>query len=298
MNTLAAKISDTLIDEIVGAVGLPKTQRTHAIFSHLFGHISDRLGVIGEKFDRISVEEGFPAASRYALTHFCHPTQVHGAENIPEKGPLMVISNHPGTYDSLVLFASLERHNIRCVTSVIPPLDALPNARQYFLFTPSEDVRERMLVLRRAINHLKDGGALVYFPAGHREPDPAVYSGGAESLKQWMDVFGAFFKYVEGLRMLPVIVSGVISEKWAKHPIAWIRKKQIDKQRLAEFGQVMSQLIKPGKLMITPRISFGPSFSLTDLQEDVGSGGVFNAAIKRVKDLFRESSANFGDFVI
>jgi hypothetical protein len=296
MNTLAAQISDSLIDEIVGAVGLPKTHRTHAIFGHLFKKITNRMGVIGAKFDQISEEEGFPAASQYALTHFCRPAQVHGAEHIPHQGPLMVISNHPGTYDSLVLFASLEGHNIRCVTSVIPPLEALPHAHQYFLFTPGEDVRGRMLVLRRAINHLRDGGALVYFPAGHREPDPAVYSGGEESLDQWMDVFGAFFKHVEGLRILPAIVSGVISEKWAKHPIAWIRKKQIDKQRLAEFGQVMSQLIRPGKLMLTPRISFGPSFSLADLQEEGGSGGVFEAVIERVRVLFEESSAYFGDF--
>jgi hypothetical protein len=34
---------------------------------------------------------------------------------------------------------------------------------------------------------------------------------------------------MDGLKILPIIISGVISPKWAKHPIIWLRKKQIDK---------------------------------------------------------------------
>jgi len=297
MNTMVAHLSESLIDEIVAAVGLPTTRLTHTVFWRLFRNITDRLAYIGASFDQISEEKGLPAASAWALTHFCNDLKVHGAENIPDQGPLLVVSNHPGTYDSLALFANLEGHKIRCVTSVIPPLDLLPNARQYFLFTPRKDSQERMLVLRRAIRHLQKGGTLVYFGSGHRDPDPMVYSGAGRSIDHWLNVFDTFFKYVKDLRVLPTIVSGVVSSEWVKHPITRLRKKQIDKQRLAEFGQVITQLRKPGKLMLTPRISVGEDFSEQDLRKIVGPGKLLRPVIKRVKALFQESSSYFGDFL-
>lgn len=296
MDNLVAHLSESLIDEIVAAVGLPTTTLTHTIFWHLFRKITDRLAYLGASFDQIIKERGLPAASAWALTHFCNDMQVHGADLIPDQGPLLVVSNHPGTYDALAIYANLEGHNTRSVSSVIPFLDLLPNARQCFLFTPRDNVRERMLVLRRAIKHLQEGGTVIYFGSGHRDPDPTVYPGAEGAIDHWLSVFDTFFKYVKDLKLLPMIVSGVVSPKWVNHPITWFRRKQIDKQRLSEFCQVITQLRKPGSLMMTPRISVGVPFSEHDLRQVVGSGKLHHAVIERAKILFRESSSYFGDF--
>jgi hypothetical protein len=112
-----------------------------------------------------------------------------------------------------------------------------------------------------------------------------------------LDSFDSFFRYVKGLQILPVIMAGMISPKWAKHPITWLRKKQIDKQRLAEFGQVITQLRRPGRLMLTPKISIGPPFTEADLRQVVGQGRLYPAVIARGKALFRETSAYFGNFI-
>ena len=177
MDTLAATLSESLVDELVGAVGLPKNRLTHWIFWRLFRRITDQLADLGAPYDRITQEKGFPAGNAWALTNFCDDLQVQHVERIPRHGPLLVVSNHPGTYDSLAIFSLLEGHHIRCVASVIPYLDLLPNVREHFLFTPKDDLRERMLVFRRAIQHLQGGGTLVFFGSGHRDPDPAVYPG-------------------------------------------------------------------------------------------------------------------------
>ena len=296
MDTLVANLSDSLVGELITAVGLPKTRLTQAIFGGLFPKVRNRLAEIGITFDQITKEKGLPAASAGVLTHFCDDYQIHGAERIPAQGPLLVASNHPGTYDSMVLFANLKGHKIRIVASEIPALHLLPHARHHFLFTPRDDSRERMLVLRKLIRHLREGGTLVYFPAGHREPDPTVYPGSEASIDKWLNVFDTFFNYVQDLKVLPTIVSGVVSADWAKHPITWLRKKPIDRHRLADFGQVISQLGHPGRLMMTPRVSFGDPFSEQELRREVGTGPLFQVVIERAKALWRESRAYFGDY--
>jgi len=76
-----------------------------------------------------------------------------------------------------------------------------------------------------------------------------------------------------------------------------LRHKQIDKLRLAEFGQVITQLRKPGKLMMRSRIFIGKPFSEGDLRREVGTGSLNEAVIARARGLYRESSAFFGDFL-
>lgn len=296
METLIKNLSESLIDEIVAAVGLPTTKFNHDIFGMLFRKIIDRLAYLGVTFDQIGGEKGLPAASAWGLTNFCDGVKVHGLENIPEKGPLLVVSNHPGAYDGLVLYSQLVGHTIRSISSEIPFLDLLPNARQFFLFAPRDDVRERMVVMRNAVNHLRAGGAVVYFGSGHRDPDPVVYPDAISYIDNWLDSFDSFFKYVKDLQILPVIMGGMISPKWVNHPITRLRRKQIDKQRLAEFGQVITQLQKPGKLMLTPQISFGPAFTESDLRQEVGQGRLYPAVVARAKALFRESRSYFDNF--
>jgi hypothetical protein len=296
MDTFVSYLSDSLVDEVVGAVGLPKTPLTHSLFGRLCRKVTDRLAYLGSTFDQITKDKGLPTASAWALTHFCEAPQVHGAKQVPGHGPLLVASNHPGAYDSLVLFANLEGHRIKCVASEIAFLKLCPHVREHLLFAPRDNARERMLVLRNAIQHLQGGGTLVYFGSGHRDPDPVVYPGAERAYDHWLDVFDTFFKYVKNLKVMPTVVSGVVSADWAKHPITWLRNKQIDQQRLAEFGQVITQLLRPGQLMIKPRISIGKYFSEDDLRQVVGRGALLQGVIERSKALFRESGAYFGDF--
>jgi hypothetical protein len=80
-------------------------------------------------------------------------------------------------------------------------------------------------------------------------------------------------------------------------PIAWLRIKQIVKQRQAEFSQVISQLRKPGKLMMTPRRSIGEPFTGGDLKKEVGTGSLYDAVFERARGLYRESGAYFAEYL-
>lgn len=287
-------LSESLVNELVGAVALPKTPFWHSLTWKLFRKVTDRLATLGVTFDRAVGREGLPIGSAWALTNFCTDIPVRGAEHIPLTGPLLVVSNHPGAYDGLVIFSKLVRKDVHWISSEIPFLDKLPRVREHILFASRTDTLNRVSVMRSAIRHLQSGGALVYFGAGHRDPDPAVYPDAGKMMVNWLEGIDFFFKHVPGLRMLPTVVSGVVSEKWARHPITLLRRKQIDKQRLSEFGQVITQLLNPGKHLISPFISFGPSASEADLRRETNGASLLPAIIAREKSLLIEHCQSYG----
>lgn len=294
MDLEIATLSESLVDELVGAVALPKTPFWHNLFWRLFRKITDRLSTLGITFDRIVGSEGLPAGSAWALTNFCTPISVNGVENIPPSGPLLVVSNHPGAYDGLVIFSQLIRKDIQWISSEIPFFEHLPNTRRHMLFASRSNALNRMTVMRAAIRHLQSGGALVYFGAGHRDPDPASYPDSGKMMDNWLEGIDFFFKHVPGLHLLPTVVSGVVSTRWARHPIALLRRKQIDKQRLSEFGQVITQLLKPGKFLVSPAISFGQPISGSALFDRSSAEKILPMVITHEKALLVDHCVRFG----
>jgi hypothetical protein len=302
MDTEIAALSESLVDELVGAVALPKTAFWHNLIWRIFRGVTDRLSTIGMTFDRLLESDGLPKASEWVLTLFCNPISGRGIEHIPLTGPLLVVSNHPGAYDALVIFSKLGRKDIHLISSEIPFLEKLPHVRERFHFTSRTVTFNRAAVMRDAIRQLRSGGALVYFGAGHRDPDPAVYPESGKMMDNWLEGIDFFFKHVPNLRLLPTVVSGVVSAKWARHPITLLRRKQIDKQRLSEFGQVITQLLRPEKFMVSPSISFGPSASEADLRRETQTlrqaqgkaESLLPAIIAREKTLLVEHCQSFG----
>jgi hypothetical protein len=294
MDAEISALSESLVDELVTVLGLPKTVFWHNLFWRMSRGITDRLAALGVTFDRLVDSDGLPAGSAWALTDFCTPVRARGAENIPLEGPLLVVSNHPGAYDGLVIFSKLVRKDIRWISSEIPFLDKLPHVREHILFASRMDTLNRMVIMRGAIRHLRAGGALVYFGAGHRDPDPAVYPDAGKMMDNWLEGIDFFFKHVPGLHLLPCVVSGVVSKKWASHPINWLRRKQIDKQRLSEFGQVITQLLFPHILKLSPAISFGQSAVESDLRLDSTGDKLLPAVIIREKALLIEHCLAYG----
>lgn len=294
MDTDITALSESLVNELVGAVGLPKTVFWHKLVWRLARKPTNRLAALGVAFDRLVDSDGLPNGSDWVLRSFCNPIPVSGAEHIPLTGPLLVVSNHPGAYDGLVIFSKLVRKDICWISSEIPFLEKLPRVCDHVLFASRTDPINRMSVMRSAIRHLQSGGVLVYFGAGHRDPDPAVYTGTAKQMDQWLEGIDFFFKHVPELRILPTIVSGVVSRKWAYHPITWLRRKEIDKHRLAEFGQVITQLLFPKKLMLSPMISFGPSATRSDLEGELKGDSLLPAIIGHEKALLTEHCRVYG----
>jgi hypothetical protein len=283
-------LGDTLIGEIFQAIGFAKTGLASRRLGGIFRKPADRLAFIGATADRMIAAQGFPAACAWMMSHWVKEVITAGAETVPQEGPLLVISNHCGAYDFLVIPAQLNRKDIAIIASNIPFLKNLPNACQHLFFT-TDKASDRMLAARRGMQHLRGGGALLLFGTGLIDPDPAVYPDADKHIENWSPSIDLFLRAVPESQVLISIASGILSSRWAYHPITQLRRIDWQKRRLAEFGQVIEQLLFPGKLYVSPRVSFAPPASTEVLRIESQGNRLLPAVIARGKALLARHQA-------
>jgi hypothetical protein len=263
------RLSEGIVDEIIHAVGLPRTPGWHRFFSPVFRQATRQLCWIGLTFDHLIAERGFSWAARWSLAHWCRGILARGQESIPAEGPLLVVSNHPGAYDVLVIASQLRRDDVGLVASDLPLLRGLPNLRRRIFSIPinMQDTFHRMSGLLSAVRYLRDGGAVLLMGSGTIDPDPAVYPGAAAHLQRWTRAVDVFLRFVPEASVVLSAVSHVVSPRWARHPLTWLQRDGMPRRRLAEFGQILQQLLRPGSLYVSPRLSFAGPLTADELGE-------------------------------
>jgi len=171
----------------------------------------------------------------------------------------VIASNHPASIDSIVISAHVNRADYKAIIGDIPFFEHLPHISQNAIFAPDpSNTMGRMQVIREALRHLNQGGALLIFPRGGIEADPEFMPNPDGEFNHWSRSLEIFLQHVPGLQILVTIASGVISPKAFHHPITWFRKARPDKQRLAFLYQLARQMLSGREIYgLTPRVTFG-----------------------------------------
>ena len=281
-------LRNSLIKEIINAVGLPNTVAMQRTFEQLFHKATGRLATIGITFDQLIVSDGFAKACEWALTNWCRDITARGKETVPQAGPLLVVSNHAGAYDSVVIASLLGRDDLKFIASDVAFLKNLPNTDKHFFYISEDNDHTRMAAARAGVRHLKSCGALLLFGTGLIDPDPSVYPNAEKDIESWSPSIDLFLRQVPEANVLVTIVSGIVSPKWAHHPITWLKRISWQKRRLAEFGQVIQQLFFPGQLYVSPQVSFAPPVTVETLRRESNSDRLLPAVIARGKSLLAE----------
>ncbi len=244
-------------DEVIRAMGLPVEGWSARYLHSIVGRATRRFSVLFAEVDRIVAEHGLPAGARWLLLKLVADFRVRGAENVPPVGPLIIASNHPGAVDSVALATTAGRSDLKIIASAVPFLRNLPHVGEHLIFLPRDDVRERMLVVRESIRHLQTGGALLLFARGSIDPDPAFMPEAEQELSAWSRSLEIFLRNVPQTQVVASIVSHVVQPTYMRHPLVWLRRTRIDRQRLAMMIQIIQEML--GKqLNLVPRVSFGP----------------------------------------
>ncbi|MFN8439905.1 MAG: hypothetical protein U0175_04000 [Caldilineaceae bacterium] len=250
-------------DDILGAIGLGELRRGRGLVKLLCRPPAQRFARQVLDFDCQVGESGLAVASVDMLKTLHNQLVIQGCEHIPAHGPLFFLSNHPGLTDTIALFASIARHDLRVLAADRPFLRALRNTSRYLIYLDEQKGQNRNAV-RQAVNHLKAEGALLTFPAGKIEPDPAVLPGAVEALQSWSKSIALFVRQVPTVRLVPVMVKGVLNPQAQRHPLRLLRRSQKDREWLA----AMLQILIPAYQSVTVQVRFAPPLQLAYLRQN------------------------------
>jgi putative hemolysin len=129
---------------------------------------------------------------------------------IPKEGPLVVVANHPhGLVDGMVMAEMVNRvrSDFKILTRSL--LTGIPEVEQFMIPVPfphEENARELGLLMRaESMQHLKDGGAIILFPAGKVAASETWFGPAIEP--EW-NPFTAKMVQRSGATVLPIRFTG------------------------------------------------------------------------------------------
>jgi len=284
---LVRRLTRYITDQIFLAFGLPAEGWARRWLWPVVWPPAHAFSELAARFDRKVAEEGLSAAMRWLLPRFVRSLWIKGRENVPQEGPLLVVSNHPGTVDSVAIAATLPRPDLKIVATGIPFLKELPVTRKHLIYA-TLDPHERMVTLRQSLQHLKQGGALLIFPSGRIDPDPLCLPGAEKALEHWSASVELFLRRLPQTRLLITMVSGVLEPGCMRNPLVRLRRLDWEQRRIAEFIQVIQQLLIPHRFSLSPRLTFAPPLPVSQLLAEARSGSLLTAVIQRARQVLSE----------
>jgi 1-acyl-sn-glycerol-3-phosphate acyltransferase len=272
INSMLDQLIDINLGDICDSLGVRRSTFTDAIFRTPAVRFAQQMTVFNERIGA----HGLRAASSWITSELAGRIDVRGIEHIPASGPLLVVSNHPGLTDTVDLFASIPRDDLRIVAAHRPFLAALPNLAPRLVFV-REDAGARMSAFRSIVAELKAGRAVLTFPAGRIEPDPAQRRDAArDSLASWNESTGLLARLAPETTIVPVIVRGVFDPAAYRHPLARIKRTLPDRERMAAMLQVMLPALQNN----TIRLDFGPPLHASQMAAAGDDAAAITARIR------------------
>jgi len=250
-------LTEINIVDFLDSAGLLRFQGTP--LRGLFRPAARRFALTAHEFDSRVGEHGLAQGSAWLMGQMTAGMRTSGLEHIPAQGPVFILANHPGMTDTVALFSSLAaRPDLRVIALDRPFLRALPHVARQLIFLP-DDESGHMAVIRAGAKHLKEGGALLTFPAGEIEPDPATFGPerAVASLQKWSDSYALFARLAPQTRFVPALVSHVTSPAAQRHPLTLLRRTARNREKMAAALQVTS----PRYRNLVARVTFGAPLS-------------------------------------
>jgi hypothetical protein len=279
--------------EILGAFNLPRSDYWQDRLGWLFHKPARRFSEIFARFDQDIYHNGISEASKQLLKIFADSSTAYGCEHIPEAGPVLLASNHPGTMDAVSILANSCRDDVKVVVGGMPFLQSLPVGKHFTIASSKTNDAVRANVVRKSIHHLQDGGVVLIFPSGQIDPDPAVLPGAKEALEKWSKSIAIMLRRVPETRLVSTITSGVLHEKFTRTPLTFLKGDGVGKRRIMEFIQTMRQLLFKEDLGLKPLVTFDQPITLEELTGSVRADAslVLHNIIERAKILYERHAA-------
>jgi len=288
---LKQKLYQTAITGILFSLNIPNLKVTRWGMERLVGRWLSSVLDIALEFDRQIEDESLTSACAWISEKCGHPVKVHGAENIPPDGPVLLIANHPGYFEGMAITAQLPRQDLKVLVGGIPYFSNLPNMKNRIMYTDRSTERN-IVALRKVIRHLRSDGSVLIFPTGHADPDPDYMEGAHRRFEDWSDSIALIMARVPETRLVPVVVSGILEPQFINHPLARRQSELVPRMRVAGFFQIYSQFRSENRPPLShPRVTFGVPIDGETLAKQPSKKKKMSLIIKRGQALLAEHMA-------
>jgi 1-acyl-sn-glycerol-3-phosphate acyltransferase len=246
-NEIGAIVARESAETLVGRPG----GRRVAVMRQLIRPVAQAVARRMVAYDRMLGAAGPHAGAALVVADATGGLAIDGREHVPQRGPLLVVANHPGLSDAVSLLSALGREDAWIVAAEYPFLRALRLARRRFLFVP-DGRAARVGAIRRIVSTLRDGESVIVFPAGGLEMDPTLSRAEAlASLGTWSRSVELFARLAAGTVVLPALVRSAVSRAAFDHPLSRRRRTLTDRQRMASLLQLVLPAYRGGRVRVT-----------------------------------------------
>jgi len=286
------KFIDQLQHYFIVNSGIFKRRWMQSTLNLLLSPPFKRFAEVVSGLDESVARFGFPEASRQLLPRFVRNAEIVGQEHIPAEGPVLIISNHPGTIDGLLIASRLHRADLKIVATGFPFYQALSKLKDSFIFTTNE-MNDKVSAIRQSVRQLQDGGALLLFPRGTLEPDPSVMAGAETTIPKWSPSIELFLRKVPETRLVTTIVSGLIAPSSLRNPFVRLGRNPAERQSVAEVLQMIRHIYMPRSFHVSPKLTFDAPRSALALFEQFGKRGVMQEIVQSTQQLLSTHLQSF-----
>ena len=280
------RLRDYLVEDVLGMLRASRQTPWGRLLGAWLKQPAGQLAALAIEFESRVQTMGLPEACRALLPRFITSSYVSLPAEIPSSGPLLIAANHPGLVDGVLIAARVARRDLKIVVSNLDIFSRLEGIRRHIILT-SKETHERLIVVREAIRHLQQGGALLIFPGGMLEPDPALFPGLQHALRRWSASLNIILRRAPETKVTIAIVSGVISPAFLRNPLSRFQRSAIDRQKAAQVLQAVRQLISDRTPDITPRIHFSAPTAVSELCAHLATGDPLEAIRLQALDLIQ-----------
>jgi hypothetical protein len=284
---LTGSLTREMVNDVLTSLGWSGIRWLRRLVTPLLWPACHRFAEVLSGADEQIELGGMSEALQWMLPRFARSVEVRGANQVPREGPLLVLANHPGTFDEMVVGASLGRSDLRIIALGWPVLRRLPAASSHLIFT-SGDPHQHVTAVRDAIRCLQRGNALLIFPTADLDPDPDVQPGAIESLDRWSPSMELLLRHAPDTKVQVAVVSGVVSPTILRNPLLRMRRDAKNQRIAAEVLQMSLQLLFPGMIRLKPRLSLGEALTVPALAASGGGLGVYHGILAEARRLLAQ----------
>lgn len=193
---------------------------------------------LGLKMERMITRDGhLKGASEWLVDIGSKGISVHGAEQVPLRGPVLFVGNHAGLGDAHALLSASPRRDTHILANDFGILSGLRAMRRHVVLV---DHDQPVASFRAALRHLQAGNSLLLYPRGAIETDPALdLEAALETLPQWSRSIALLARHVPELAVVPVAVGGLLSRRALQNPIVRRYRESGKRHFLAATFQMM-----------------------------------------------------------